>query len=36
MFEKDEPEVKEEELTIQEIQEPLSKEREVISHDKKY
>jgi hypothetical protein len=23
-------------LTIQEIQEPLSKEREVISHDKKY
>jgi hypothetical protein len=32
--EKDEPEVKEDELTIQEIEEPLHKVSEVISHDK--
>jgi hypothetical protein len=32
--EKDEPRVKEDELTIQEIEEPLPKVSEVISHDK--
>jgi hypothetical protein len=34
IFEKDEPEVKEDEPTMQEIEEPLPKVREVTLHDK--